>query len=181
VSGEDGLAAALAAHGLPPVPVPQRLAARVRGQGGAAWGTRRPPVALHRLRWYLEELEQRPPGEYLLLGPSGHGMASRWLHLYLVHEPLALFLQCAQADALSSRPDPAGRLRARVEAAGELVRAVGEAREAGRLPEWARLEVVASEPAGESWRVAGVEDPPEPGAPADAIAAAADWVRGLAR
>jgi hypothetical protein len=152
----SGAAALFEAAELPVPPVPAELVAAVRDRGDGTVGTRPPPVALYRLRWYLEEDR---PGDYLLMGLGGHGGVTSWCHYYLVRGPLQVFLQLTwQPEVPTGEPAPQ-RIGRIFHDLSSLLAASDDAVSDGRLPPGAELRVVCSDPVGWVVEVSGLPEP----------------------
>jgi hypothetical protein len=89
--------------GLPVPPLPEPLASKLEDYPGNVWGTRQPSQALYRLAWWVDEVENNWPDDYLVVGQSGHGSGSMALHYFLVQGNLAMLLQLPWGGANDDR------------------------------------------------------------------------------
>jgi hypothetical protein len=145
---------------LPPLPEP--LASKLEDYPGKVWGTREPTQALYRLAWWVDEVQNSWPDDYLVIGQSGHGAGSTALHYYLVIGHLAVLLQLPWGGINDDRDFVGSAL----DAARELV---------GAPPPKTEVVVVVS-PFSGSWWKAG--DDGHRGSDGVAIMeAATDWLR----
>lgn len=174
----DGLTTWLTEHGAPVPPVPPELAPRLTQRNPATFATRDLGQSPYRLGWFQAEAEAGETGDYLLVGFAGHGLESKALHYYLVHGPLALFIQSLWDSASEPREALAARAAARFAAASRLLDAAERARREGRLGSGVRLVVVVSDFSGEHWKILGQEGGARYGPPGG-MAAAEAWLQSL--
>ncbi len=134
---------------LPLPAVPPDLMAQMRPVHEWLYATRALPADPYDVRTYLLEVGTGPVQEYAVLGQAGHGIQSYFMHYYLVHGPLALFLRCSWGGAYSNRAHDAGRIAHRFAEADALAAALP----ALGLAPGVRL-VVSEEPGiGADWRL----------------------------
>jgi hypothetical protein len=98
-TGLAGLQAFLAEAKLPVPPCPTDLAAGLRPLSATVFSTRTDAPSVYDAESYLAELQTTAVPDYLAVGIAGHGLHSWALHYYLVHGPVALFLQRAWGGA----------------------------------------------------------------------------------
>jgi hypothetical protein len=89
--------------------------------------------------------------DYVLLAHAGHGVNSYAIHVFVVHGPLALFLQVPWGGVYMDPKKSARRLADVFDCAGQLITAVREADTTDRLEPGKRLFVMVSL-GGSTWR-----------------------------
>ncbi|MGV3653300.1 MAG: hypothetical protein ACO1N5_03700, partial [Noviherbaspirillum sp.] len=134
---------------------PASLAAALRPAGAYVFSSRDLPESLYRIETYFRQAWDGTAPEYAAVGFDGHGVNSWAAHVYLVHGPAALFLQCRWGNAY----DDKNRARERIEGifglAGEVLAALEKAGHDGRLAAGRRLVLRHSDFSGSGWGWAG--------------------------
>ena len=140
---------------LPLPPIPSALAARLHRLGNWHFGTRADAPNPYNLAWFVQEVQERPVPDYVVLGHGGHGVNSWALHYYLVYGPLALFLQNGWGGAYMDNDTTVQQMAERFTAAVSLIEATEAAQQRGRLALPERLVVVVSDFSGSRWKYLG--------------------------
>ncbi|MRI32830.1 hypothetical protein EOPP23_07510 [Endozoicomonas sp. OPT23] len=128
------------------------------------------------LNWFLEELENGNPDNYLITGIDGHGFLSTAAHYYMVDPDIAFFHQTALPSQV--QPELEQTLEDQYSLLAVMTVAVRQAKEQGVIPNESRLIIAspASRPA-----VWGVQ--PKPGQPViwhdaeDALIESCNWLK----
>jgi hypothetical protein len=145
--GVVGVQGLFAQWGLPLPAIPPDLMAQMRPVHEWLYATRDLPADPYDMRAYLLEVGTGQAPEYAVLGQAGHGVQSYFLHYYLVHGPLALFLRCSWGGAYANREDDARYITRRFAEADALAAAVP----ALGLAAGERLVVSDDDTTGASW------------------------------
>ncbi|MGI9273292.1 MAG: hypothetical protein ACR2PT_00350 [Endozoicomonas sp.] len=127
--------------GLPMPRVPKSLAEKLRNPGDFFYFTSREGApGPWNLGWFLEEIENRSPENYVVLGLDGHGTESQATHYYLVEDGIAVFHQSGLASPVNPETDQT--LADQYDLIAVMAVATDQAREKGLLPESGRLVIV---------------------------------------
>ncbi len=101
MNGIRDMTSTLLRHRLPSPPVPEPLQARILRQREWVWGTRVDDPRLYDIASYIDETTDTPVEDFFLLGHDGYGTNSWFLHCYLQHGPLSVFIQTPWGGAYS--------------------------------------------------------------------------------
>ncbi len=103
MKGLREMTSTLRRHKLPAPRVPEPLQPCIQRQRDWVWGSRMDIPRLYDIEGYIGETLASPTEDFFLLGQDGYGTNSWFLHCYLQHGPLSVFIQTpwggAYADA----------------------------------------------------------------------------------
>ncbi len=103
MKGLRDMTSTLRRHRLPPPQVPEPLQPRILRHRDWVWGSRVDVPRLYDIDGYINETMDTPVEDFFILGHDGYGTNSWFLHCYLQHGPLSIFIQTpwggAYADA----------------------------------------------------------------------------------
>ena len=167
----------MSAAGLPMPPVPRNLSDQLLCPDDTQYFTTRDNTPNPwNLSWFLQEIEQKTPDDYLIFGIDGHGVESAATHYYLVENDIAVFHQSRLPTPSHSRPEP--DLVDQYELLATIAVAASEAKEKGKLPDDGRIILVRPTNMPSSW---GIQ--PAPGQPvqwqesSNALLDVSDWLQ----
>ena len=147
--------------GLPMPPVPRQIADQLHRPDSASYFTTRESApGPWDLMWFLQEVENKTPAQYLVLGIDGHGVESAATHFYLVEDDLAIFHQSQLASPY--HPEPEDTLADQYDLIAIMAVAISQAKEKGYLPDDSRIVIARPGNLPPAW---GIQ--PAPGKPVD--------------
>ena len=147
--------------GLPMPRIPRSLSGKLRQPGDYFYFTSRDGApGPWNLGWFLEEIENMSPENYVVLGLDGHGVESQAAHYYLVEDGIAVFHQSGVASPVNPETDQT--LADQYDLIAVMAVASDQAREKGLLSATGRLVIVRPLYLQSFW---GIQ--PAPGQPVD--------------
>ncbi len=147
----DEVRARFAEARLPFPPLPEEWMAGLQEQGKWMFSSRNLPCSPYRFDVFAREAETGSIPDYVVLAHDGHGTNSYAMHVFAVHEPLALFLQCAWGGVYMDNEKTTLAMEALFDQVGQLIAASDAAQRAGRWPHGKNLLVAASDFGGSGW------------------------------
>ena len=138
-------------EGLSFPPVPRELGEKLAFLAPWSFGTRSNAPPLYHLPLYIEELLSKHTEDYLAMGHAGHGINSCALHYYLVHGPVAVFVQLMWGGAFTDSEPAAERFATVCSQARAFIETAWEALRNGCLSGSERFLVVHSDFHGKQW------------------------------
>ena len=147
--------------GLPMPPVPKQIADQLhRPYNASYFTTRQSAPGPWDFMWFLQEVENETPDQYMVLGMDGHGVESAATHFYLVEDDLAIFHQSPLSSP--SHPDIEDTLSDQYDLIAIMAVAITQAKGKGYLPDDGRVVIVRPGNQPSAW---GIQ--PAPGKPVD--------------
>lgn len=166
-------------EGIPLPFVPPVFEPEFRSIAPWTYGTRSSlPSALYDISAFVEEAEESPAEEYLLIGHDGHGVNSYAIHYYLVYGPVALFFQVAWGGAYTDREKSAKLISQLFERLKNILELAEKCRNQGgsTIRTGRRYLLMLSQFYGGRWRLPHEEDWREEG---DALQEVEDYLNSL--
>ena len=143
--------------GLPMPPVPKILSDKLQNPDKASYFSTR-NTKTHEsapgpwnLTWFLQEVEQKTPDQYMIFGIDGHGVESAATHYYLVEDDIAVFHQSQLSSP--AHPQVEESLADQYELIAIMAVATTEAKEKGKLPKEGRIVVVRPGSLPSAWGI----------------------------
>jgi hypothetical protein len=137
--------------------IPEELAVKLKKQDEWLFSTRKLEISPYDLKYYVDESDSAPVGDYAVLCHSGHGANSYAIQYYLVRGPLRMFLHIGYGSVYMN----ANRAVAMVGECFSLADRIVQAAKASRkLAAGDRLTIVGSDFYGSYWSAPGGERQP---------------------
>lgn len=113
----------------PLVPIP--LQPQIQRKRDWVWGSRQDIPRLYEISSYIEEALSGSSTDFFLLGHDGHGTNSWFLHCYLQHGPLSVFVQTPWGGAFTESAAAEDAVKRRFQVLERLITSVDRALVAG--------------------------------------------------
>ncbi len=133
----------LRTEGLSLPALPPGLAAQLRERAPGLYSTRELAAPAYSLEAHVDGLlHSTHPGDYAVLAMDGHGIQSWAFHYYLVHGPLALFVQLPWGGVYTDVADARAEIERVLAWARPLPQRLADLQQQGRLTPAQKLLVV---------------------------------------
>ena len=133
--------------------IPTELADRLQKLAPWVYSTRADIPNLYDLEWFVQEIEDHTPEDYVGLGHAGYGFNTYAIHYYLVQHPIAVFLQVGWGGAYTDNSAAAKRLEGYFAEITSMFEQASQAQEAGKLKTSAIIALVLSDFYGSRWTI----------------------------